>query len=54
MTVLLEKDKIKMTEINYLCVHKEIREFKIAALLISEVTRRVNLRDKWQAVIHFL
>lgn len=39
-----------MCEINFLCVHKGYREFKMAALLISEVTRRVNLRDKWQAV----
>ena len=35
VTVLVEKDKIKMAEINYLCVHKDIRELKIAALLIS-------------------
>lgn len=50
VTVLVEEDKIKMAEINYLCVHKKERESKLAALLISEVTRRVNLRDKWQAV----
>ena len=43
-----------MAEINYLCVHKTERSTKIAALLISEVTRRVNKRDKWQAVILFL
>jgi hypothetical protein len=51
VTVLVEKDKIKMAEINFLCVHKNYRVNKLAALLISEVTRRVNLRDKWQAVI---
>lgn len=50
VTVLVEEDKIKMAEINYLCVHKKERESKLAALLISEVTRRVNLRDKWQAI----
>jgi glycylpeptide N-tetradecanoyltransferase len=51
VTALVEKDKIKMAEINFLCVHKDHRVNKLAALLISEVTRRVNLRDKWQAVI---
>lgn len=50
VTALVEKDKIKMAEINFLCVHKDHRVNKLAALLISEVTRRVNLRDKWQAV----
>lgn len=50
VTVLAEEHKLKMAEINYLCVHKKERESKLAALLISEVTRRVNLRDKWQAV----
>ena len=50
VTVLVEEDKIKMAEINYLCVHKSIRELKMASYLITEVTRRVNLRDKWQAV----
>ncbi len=51
-----------MAEINFLCVHKEYRnitvkkegkdvKFSLAPLLISEVTRRVNLRNKWQAVI---
>jgi glycylpeptide N-tetradecanoyltransferase len=43
-----------MAEINFLCVHKNYRTDKLAADLISEVTRRVNLRDKWQAVYHIL
>lgn len=46
----VETDKIKMCEINYLCVHLDYRSKNLAALLISEVTRRVNLRNKWQAV----
>lgn len=50
VTVLVESEKIKMCEINFLCVHKGYREFRMTPLLISEVTRRVNLRDKWQAV----
>jgi hypothetical protein len=35
VTVLVEEDKIKMAEINYLCVHKTHRVNKLAALLIS-------------------
>ena len=50
VTVLVEKDQIKMAEINFLCVHKSIRELKMASFLITEVTRRVNMRNKWQAV----
>lgn len=46
----VEKDRIKMCEINYLCVHKNYRSKKLAAILIAEVTRQVNLRNKWQAV----
>lgn len=40
---------VKSVEINFLCVHKELRTKRIAPTLIKEVTRRVNLRDIWQA-----
>ncbi len=50
MHVGVETDKIKMCEINYLCVHKKHRSKNLAATLIAEVTRQVNLRNKWQAV----
>lgn len=39
-----------MAEVNYLCVHKKLREKRLAPLLIKEVTRRVNLCDIWQAI----
>lgn len=39
-----------MCEINFLCVHKDLRSKRLAPLLIKEVTRRVNKRDIWQAV----
>ncbi len=45
--------KIKMAEINFLCVHKKVRQHRLAPVLIKEVTRRVNLRNIWQAVIKF-
>ncbi len=40
---------IKVAEINYLCVHKKLRSKRLAPVLIKEITRRVNLRDIWQA-----
>jgi glycylpeptide N-tetradecanoyltransferase len=43
-----------MTEINFLCVHKKIRSKRLAPVLIKEVTRRVHVRNMWQAVINYL
>ena len=40
----------KMAEINFLCIHKKLRAHRIAPVLITEVTRRVNLKNIWQAV----
>lgn len=42
--------EMSMCEINFLCVHKELRSKRLAPKLIKEVTRRVNLKDIWQAV----
>eukprot|EP00003_Mantamonas_plastica_P028799 TRINITY_DN668_c0_g2_i1.p1 TRINITY_DN668_c0_g2~~TRINITY_DN668_c0_g2_i1.p1 ORF type:complete len:416 (+),score=150.46 TRINITY_DN668_c0_g2_i1:690-1937(+) len=42
-------ETISMVEINFLCVHKDLRTKRLAPVLIKEVTRRVNLRDIWQA-----
>jgi glycylpeptide N-tetradecanoyltransferase len=42
--------KIKMAEINFLCVHKKLRTKRLAPVLILEVTRRVNMTNVWQAV----
>jgi len=47
---LEDHKKIKMAEINFLCVHKKIRSKRLAPVLIKEVTRRINLRNIWQAV----
>eukprot|EP00828_Plagiopyla_frontata_P019513 TRINITY_DN2494_c0_g1_i1.p1 TRINITY_DN2494_c0_g1~~TRINITY_DN2494_c0_g1_i1.p1 ORF type:complete len:471 (+),score=88.41 TRINITY_DN2494_c0_g1_i1:198-1610(+) len=48
--ILNQKDKVKMAEINFLCVHKKLRANRLAPLLIKEVTRRINRRNIWQAV----
>ena len=45
--VLNQDNKIKMAEINFLCVHKKLRTNRLAPLLIKEVTRRINRRNIW-------
>eukprot|EP00331_Platyophrya_macrostoma_P001006 CAMPEP_0176406110 /NCGR_PEP_ID=MMETSP0127-20121128/696_1 /TAXON_ID=938130 /ORGANISM="Platyophrya macrostoma, Strain WH" /LENGTH=399 /DNA_ID=CAMNT_0017785213 /DNA_START=66 /DNA_END=1262 /DNA_ORIENTATION=+ len=45
-----EVEHRKMCEINFLCIHKMLREKRLAPILIKEVTRRVNVLDMWQAV----
>ena len=39
-----------MAEINFLCVQKQLREKKLAPVLIKEITRRVNKCNIWQAI----
>lgn len=46
----IRKNDIKSVEINFLCVHKQLRSKRLAPLLIKEVTRRVNLKNIWQAL----
>mgnify|MGYP001050634945 FL=1 len=41
--------KVTGVEINFLCVHKNLRSKRVAPMLIKEVTRRVNLFDIWHA-----
>lgn len=46
----IRQKEIKSVEINFLCVHKQLRSKRLAPLLIKEVTRRVNLHNIWQAL----
>lgn len=45
-----EQHRVKMTEINFLCVHKKLRANRLAPVLIKEITRRVHIKNMWQAV----
>lgn len=45
-----DKRKLKMVEINFLCVHKKLRSKRMAPVLIREITRRVNLLGIFQAI----
>ncbi|EFN55805.1 hypothetical protein CHLNCDRAFT_48776 [Chlorella variabilis] len=54
-TVRVNATSLKTVEINFLCVHKKLRHKRLAPVLIkastaTEITRRVNLHDIWQAV----
>ena len=42
--------EVLMAEINFLCVHKNLRAKRLAPVLIKEVTRRVNRLNIWQAI----
>jgi glycylpeptide N-tetradecanoyltransferase len=46
----IKERNVKLAQINYLCVSKKLREKRLAPVLIKEVTRRVNLKDVWQAI----
>lgn len=43
-------NRVKMAEVNFLCVHKKLRSKRLAPTLIRELTRRVNLTNQWQAI----
>lgn len=46
----IKERNVKLAQINYLCVNKKLREKRLAPVLIKEITRRVNLKDVWQAI----
>ena len=42
--------KMRMAEINFLCVNQNYRSKRLAPVLIKEVTRRIHCENMWQAV----
>eukprot|EP00899_Mesostigma_viride_P003341 jgi/Mesvir1/13007/Mv06010-RA.1 len=48
-SIRVDGNLVRMAEINFLCVHKKLRSKRLAPVLIREITRRVHLRDIWQA-----
>ncbi|CAB4004908.1 glycylpeptide N-tetradecanoyltransferase 2 [Paramuricea clavata] len=49
-TIKIFDTEKQVVEINFLCVHKKLREKRVAPVLIREITRRVNLQGIFQAV----
>ena len=41
---------VKIEEINFLCIHKKLRNHRLAPVLISELIRRSNLTGVYQAI----
>ena len=42
--------KMPMAEINFLCVHTNLRSKRLTPVLVKELARRVNLTGRWQAI----
>jgi glycylpeptide N-tetradecanoyltransferase len=50
VTVRVRNNTFKSVEINFLCVHKNLRSKRLAPVLIKEITRRCHLLGIWEAV----
>lgn len=48
--ISINGEEISIAEINFLCVHKKLRNKRLTPVLIKEITRRINLDNIWQAV----
>ena len=48
--LVIHGKKMKVCEINFLCVIAQMRGDRLASVLIKEITRKVNLKNIWQAV----
>ncbi|QLG73438.1 hypothetical protein HG535_0E05220 [Zygotorulaspora mrakii] len=46
----VRNNAIRGVEINFLCVHKQLRGKRLTPVLIKEITRRVNKHDIWYAL----
>ena len=49
-TIQAYEKSFSSVEINFLCVHKKLRNKRLAPVLIKEITRRVNHKGVFQAV----
>ncbi|KAF8310050.1 uncharacterized protein EI90DRAFT_2957485 [Cantharellus anzutake] len=50
ITLVVRNKEVRMSEINYLCVHKKLRSKRLAPVLIKEVTRQCHLKGIFQAI----
>lgn len=48
--IRVRDQRLKVIEINFLCVHKKLRSKRLAPVLIKEVTRRCYLQGIYQAI----
>lgn len=45
----VNENTLKVGCVNFLCIHKQLRQKKLAPIMIKEITRRINLSGVWQA-----
>ncbi|CCK68699.1 glycylpeptide N-tetradecanoyltransferase NMT1 KNAG_0B02570 [Huiozyma naganishii CBS 8797] len=50
VTLEVRGKTVPSVEINFLCVHKQLRSKRLTPVLIKEITRRVNRCDIWHAL----
>ena len=50
ITLRVRSKVLRCTEINFLCVHKKLRDKRLTPVLIEEITRRCYLLDIFQAI----
>lgn len=50
VSVKVESDVKDMVQIDYLCIHPSYRTLGLAPILISEIKRRANKKNIWQAI----
>lgn len=50
LKLCIDNKPMRVCEINFLCVFNKLRKYRLAPVLIKEVTRRVNLKGIFQAV----
>jgi glycylpeptide N-tetradecanoyltransferase len=49
-TVSLDGEIAKCAAIDFLCIHKKLRNKRIAPVLITEIIRRGNLKGIWHGI----
>jgi glycylpeptide N-tetradecanoyltransferase len=50
ISLRVRQNTLCASEINFLCVHKKLRDKRLAPVLIKEITRRCYLDEIWQAI----
>ncbi|EGX43610.1 glycylpeptide N-tetradecanoyltransferase [Orbilia oligospora] len=50
LTLKVRAATLNCSEVNFLCIHKKLRNKRLAPVLIREVTRRCNVEGIWQAL----
>ncbi|KAI9682046.1 MAG: glycylpeptide N-tetradecanoyltransferase [Caeruleum heppii] len=50
MQLRVRKNSFGCSEVNFLCIHRKLREKRLTPLLIQEITRRCYMAEVWQAI----